>query len=1286
MGRKLFRRLAWAMLALVLLPPALLGLAAAALEFPWGQEALRRLVVHASGVEIAALQGSPLRRATLSGIALSDRQGRWLAIDRVTLAWDAPALLRRRVSVRALEIEGLALARLPAGEPAEPGASALPALPARLPVAVSIAGLRIIDATIAAAITGAAEASRIDAEAYAAFDRTARGEALLEARFTGPGDGRARLVLRREAALSLRLSLAEPAQGFIAALAGLPALGALSAEITAEGPPDRAIVDGRLSADAGLSARISGRLDAEGAANALDLSLQASGAALAAIAGRPAPAGMVSAEAAISGALLAPRIAARLTAEDVRPPAPLAPLGTVRADASLAVRADGLEFTGVNLSAEALSAEGHGVLPERGEPQGALRLSIPRIQAVLPDTGLTGGIVATATAGADGWIVLDADLHAIEGPGPTAVLLGEAARLAARMRPEGAGLRLAMLRLDGQAITLDAEGLAGERLELAGKLSLPLLTALAPGLDGSAEAELALSGPAADPDARVTLEVPRITVGALPPGTIRLEAVARRLAQHPDIDATGAGALAGEPLSLALRVQPQPDGTILLPRAALRWGMAQLDAAGRVLEDGRPDLAAKLLVPKLEPLGAVLGRALAGGITAEAEARPQGEGIRASLALDATRLVLPGARAGRITLKAAAEGAMESPLLEARLGLEGVAAGGLVTGGTITLQGPPRGLAISAALDGADHALRAEALAELPARLRLSSLALRWRTESVRLAAPATVTLDPPAVDRLVLDLAGGGRIEAAGRAGEPLDLSVRIARLPLAIASLAAPDLALAGTLDAEARITGTQAAPAARLDATARGVGLAGTPTADITATARLEAGEVRANATLTSGSAARLNLAAAAPLAAPQTGRASLGGTVSLALLDPLLAPDGREARGTIRLALAMENRRLSGQARLSDGRFSDGVLGLALGGIDGTLAAQDDVLRLDLAARTGAGRLALSGTVRPLEPRIPADLRLVANDARIALGELLSTRFGADLHASGGLLDTLDVTGRIDVARADITLPDRMPPDIVELPVQVLGAPPPPPPQPEAGPKRIALGIAIDAPRAVFVRGQGLDAELGGALRLAGTAADPRITGALAMRRGTLDRLGQTFTFRRGRLDFDGAAGFDPALDFEAARVAAGLTALIRVTGRPSSPKIQLASEPDAPSDEILSRLLFGRPQGTLSAAEAIQLARAAAELSGLASPGGGVVDRLRAGLGLDRLSVGANADGKAAVEAGRYVAEGVYVGARQGADGSPQATIQLEVLPGVSVGADIGGQASDRVNATIGFDY
>ena len=31
MGRKLFRRLAWAMLALVLLPPALLGLAAAAL-------------------------------------------------------------------------------------------------------------------------------------------------------------------------------------------------------------------------------------------------------------------------------------------------------------------------------------------------------------------------------------------------------------------------------------------------------------------------------------------------------------------------------------------------------------------------------------------------------------------------------------------------------------------------------------------------------------------------------------------------------------------------------------------------------------------------------------------------------------------------------------------------------------------------------------------------------------------------------------------------------------------------------------------------------------------------------------------------------------------------------------------------------------------------------------------------------------------------------------------------------------------------------------------------------
>ena len=107
---------------------------------------------------------------------------------------------------------------------------------------------------------------------------------------------------------------------------------------------------------------------------------------------------------------------------------------------------------------------------------------------------------------------------------------------------------------------------------------------------------------------------------------------------------------------------------------------------------------------------------------------------------------------------------------------------------------------------------------------------------------------------------------------------------------------------------------------------------------------------------------------------------------------------------------------------------------------------------------------------------------------------------------------------------------------------------------------------------------------------------------------------------------------------------------------------------------------------MSAAEAIQLARAAAELSGLASPGGGVVDRLRAGLGLDRLSVGADDNGKPSVEAGRYVAEGVYLGARQTGDGSTQATIQLEIVPGFSVGADIGGQSNDRVNATIGFDY
>jgi translocation and assembly module TamB len=76
--------------------------------------------------------------------------------------------------------------------------------------------------------------------------------------------------------------------------------------------------------------------------------------------------------------------------------------------------------------------------------------------------------------------------------------------------------------------------------------------------------------------------------------------------------------------------------------------------------------------------------------------------------------------------------------------------------------------------------------------------------------------------------------------------------------------------------------------------------------------------------------------------------------------------------------------------------------------------------------------------------------------------------------------------------------------------------------------LTLDVAIKAPQQIFVRGRGLDAELGGELRLTGPLASAVADGNFEMRRGRLDIFTQRITFSRGVITF--AGDLDPVLDF------------------------------------------------------------------------------------------------------------------------------------------------------------
>ena len=63
------------------------------------------------------------------------------------------------------------------------------------------------------------------------------------------------------------------------------------------------------------------------------------------------------------------------------------------------------------------------------------------------------------------------------------------------------------------------------------------------------------------------------------------------------------------------------------------------------------------------------------------------------------------------------------------------------------------------------------------------------------------------------------------------------------------------------------------------------------------------------------------------------------------------------------------------------------------------------------------------------------------------------------------------------------------------------------------------MRINAPNQIFVRGRGLDVELGGEVRVQGTTTDIQPVGQFDLRRGRLLILGQRIEFDEGSLTAD-----------------------------------------------------------------------------------------------------------------------------------------------------------------------
>jgi translocation and assembly module TamB len=116
--------------------------------------------------------------------------------------------------------------------------------------------------------------------------------------------------------------------------------------------------------------------------------------------------------------------------------------------------------------------------------------------------------------------------------------------------------------------------------------------------------------------------------------------------------------------------------------------------------------------------------------------------------------------------------------------------------------------------------------------------------------------------------------------------------------------------------------------------------------------------------------------------------------------------------------------------------------------------------------------------------------------------------------------------------------------------------------------------MDLGERFFLRGRGLDVQLGGAVKLVSMdGALPRSVGSIHVVKGSYSAYGQRLEIDRGILNFQGPVD-NPGLNILALRKNQEVEAGVAITGTAQNPRVTLVSNPNVPASEKLSWLVLG----------------------------------------------------------------------------------------------------------------
>ncbi len=864
----------------------------------------------------------------------------------------------------------------------------------------------------------------------------------------------------------------------------------------------------------------------------------------------------------------------------------------------------------------------------------------------------------------------------------------------------GGSVRISNGAIEARNLVLTSElveakgsaSLKGGAIEAALDGTLPDLAKLSDGAKGSGSFTLAASGTTDAPSAKISLAVPKAVLSGKELDDFSADVTAALSAGAIGGDVKAKGSIAGQAIDVDA-IMKQDKGRTAIPDLQVKIGPNVISGALTLDAAFLPDGKLSFDLPDLSLVGAMAGQPLNGGLKGSlALSAPQGQlAARLDLAgkaLGYDTVSLAGIRAG-VDYRAAT--------LFGEVGADAVRSGANMVEKpvlTFSRQGEKTDFSLAARYQGAPLAVNGYAApAGGNTLVHLDGFNATAEKIAVKLAGPTDLTLIDGGVRLDALKLAlGSGSVAVSGRAGGTLDLKAVITNLPAALANTFSPGLGADGAISGTATVTGKATDPSAQFAlnwpsaslAATRGVGL---PPMSLQAKGGYGGGALTIDA---SGSGGGLNAKASGrvQLQGGQSLDIRVQGSAPLALAQSFVADQGIALTGTASFDIsatgALTAPRLGGTIRIASAGAALPRQNLNLTRIDGTVTLDGNTARINgLSAKiANGGNLAVAGTVGiAAGSGFPADLTIKLTNAVYADGDLVNAKLTGDLALKGPLTGGAELGGTIRVAQAAITIPEKIPASLAEIDVKHKNASKkiivqtkemtPEAPNGASGSSAIRLALDVQAPNQIFVRGRGVDAELGGTLRITGTSAAPSVSGAFKMIRGRLEILGKRLDFASGTIGFGG--GLVPTLDLNATSSASAATITVTVSGPANDPEIAFSSSPALPQDEVLAQLIFNRSLSSLTPFQIAQLADAALQLAGGRSTS--IFEKLRKGTGIDDLDVSTDSAGQAQVTAGKYINNRTYLQLQQGAaSGSSKAIINLDVGKGVKLRgeADSGG--------------